>query len=113
MNILYRLPGLFLVAVCHVFVIYFMSEHKYSIKKFMFCGGMFAACFVGLSSFGYEAAGTIGLFSYIGIVACTFLLSCIVSQDCFSKKCFLFITYFCLFSVLDNSLKIIVELLLP
>ncbi len=113
MNILYRLPGLFLVAVCHVFVIYYMSEHKYSIKKFMFCGGMFAACFVGLSSFGYEAAGTIGLFSYIGIVACTFLLSCIVSQDCFSKKCFLFITYFCLFSVLDNSLKIIVELLLP
>ena len=28
--------------------------------------------------------------------------SCIVSKDGFPQKCFLFISYFCLFTILDN-----------
>lgn len=38
---------------------------------------------------------------------------CFVSQGSFSKKCFLFLTYFGLFSIIDNSLKLMVELFLP
>lgn len=41
------------------------------------------------------------------------LFSCIASADCFSKKCFLFITHFCLFSVIDNIISISIKLLLP
>jgi len=113
MNGPYQIPGLLLTALCHVIIVYHMSEHKYSKMKFMLYGGLYAVCFVGLMGYGYAAGGIAALFTYIGIVVFLFLFSCIVSGDCFPKKCFLFITYFCLFSVLDNILKLMVELFLP
>ena len=109
---LYQIPGLILTALCHVIVIYHISEHKYTRKKFIFYACLYAVCFVSLMGYGFTAGGIITLISYIGIVLCTFLFSCIVSWECFFKKCFLVITYFCLFSVLDNILRIMVELLL-
>lgn len=109
----YQIPALFFTALCHAIVAYHMSEHKYSEKKFKIYGCIYIACFVCISGYGYAAGGTVGILSYMGIVLCTFLFFCIVSQDYFSKKCFLFITYFCLFSVLDNVLKLVIKLLLP
>ncbi len=113
MNGLYQIPGLLLTALCHVIIVYHMSEHKYSKMRFILYGCLYAACFVGLTDYGYVAGGITALFTYIGIAVFLFLYSCIVSWDCFSKKCFLFITYFCLFSVLDNILKLMVTLFLP
>ena len=113
MSGLYQLPALFLTAFCHAVVAYHMAGHKYSEKKFRIYSCIYIACFVSISGYGYVAGGTAGILSYAGIVLCTFLFSCIVSQDCFPKKCFLFITYFCLFSVLDNVLKLMIHLLLP
>lgn len=113
MSGLYQIPGLFLTALCHAIVIYYMAEHKYSGRRFFGYGCIYVACFVGLSGYGYFAAGKTALLLYIGIVVCTFLFSCIVSRDSFSRKCFLFITYFCLFSTLDNILKLMIRLALP
>lgn len=113
MSGLYQIPGLFLTALCHAIVIYYMAEHKYSGRRFFGYGCIYVACFVGLSSYGYFVAGKTALLLYIGIVVCTFLFSCIVSRDSFSRKCFLFITYFCLFSTLDNILKLMIKLALP
>lgn len=109
----YQIPALFLTALCHSVVAYHISEHKYSEKKFKIYGCIYIASFVSLMGYGFAAGGMAALFSYLGIVICTFLFFCIISQDCFSKKCFLFITYFCLFSVLDNMLKLMVKLFLP
>ncbi len=113
MNALYQIPGLLLTALCHVIVIYYMSEHKYPKMRFMFYGCLYAVCFVSLMGYGYATGGITVFFTYMGIVVFLFLFSCIVSGDCFPKKCFLFVTYFCLFSVLDNIFKLMVELFLP
>lgn len=113
MSGLYQIPGLVLTALCHVIVICYMAEHKYPKKKFIRYSIVYAAGFVGMSSQAYAAGGTAAILTYIGVVVWTFLFSCIVSKDCFPKKCFLFITYFCLFSVLDNIMSIIIKLLLP
>ena len=112
MSGLYRIPGLFLTALCHVIVIYHMAEHRYSKKKFVFYNCIFAIVFVSMMGYGYTAGGWVSFFSYIGIVVELFLYSCIASKDSFPKKCFLFITYFCLFSALDNILKLMVRLFL-
>ncbi len=113
MSGLYQIPGLLITALCHVIVICYLSEHKYSQKKFTLYGGMYTAGFVSIGGYGYAERGTVLLFAYIVIVICTFLFSCIVSRSCFAKKCFLFITYFCLFSALDNVLKIMIRLFCP
>lgn len=113
MNTWYQIPTLFLTALCHVIVVYHMSECKYSRSKYMAYSGIYISSFVILGFLGYAAGGVKGIIDYIGIVVCLFLFSCMVSQDYFSKKCFLFITYFCLFSVLDNILKLMVKLFLP
>ncbi|MDE6319603.1 MAG: hypothetical protein K2M22_07845, partial [Lachnospiraceae bacterium] len=113
MSGLYQLPGLFLTALCHVIVIYYMAEHRYSKKKFVLYSCIYAVIFVSLMGYGYAAGGWGVFFSYMGIAVELFLYSCIVSKDGFSKKCFLFITYFCLFTILDNMLKLMVRLFLP
>ncbi len=113
MNGLYQIPGLFLTSLCHVIVVYYMLEHRYSRKKFVFYSCIYAAVFISLMGYGYAAGGMAGLFSYIGIVVELFLYSCLVSRDGFPKKSFLVVTYFCLFSVLDNMLKLMVRLFLP
>ena len=113
MSGLYQIPGLLLTALCHAIVICHLSELKYSKKKFTLTGCMYAASFVSMGAYGYAAGGAAGIFAYIGIVVCTFLFSCLVSRGCFAKKCFLFITYFCLFSALDNVLKIMIQLFCP
>lgn len=113
MSGLYQIPGLFITALCHVIVICYLSEHKYSKKKYTLYSCIYIAGFVGIGGYGYVTWGATLLFAYIVIVVCTFLFSCIVSQSCFAKKCFLFITYFCLFSAMDNVLKIVIKLLFP
>lgn len=40
MNGLYQLPGLLITALCHVIVICYLSERKYSKKKFMLYGAV-------------------------------------------------------------------------
>ncbi len=109
----YQIPGLFLTALCHVIVIYYMAEHRYFGKKFVLYSCIFTVVFVSLMGYGYAAGGWSPFFSYMGIAVEVFLYSCIVSKDGFSKKCFLFITYFCLFTILDNMLKLMVRLFLP
>lgn len=109
----YQIPGLLITALCHVIVIFYLSEHKYSQKNFTIYSCMYVAGFTSLGGYGYAKFGTALLFAYIVIVVCTFLFSCIVSLSCFAKKCFLFITYFCLFSTLDNVLKIMIKLFCP
>ncbi len=113
MNGPYQIPGLLITALCHIIVIFYLSEHKYSKKKFTLYSSIYVAGFVSIGGSGYAAMGRTLLFAYIVIVICTFLFSCIVSQSCFAKKCFLFITYFCLFSALDNILKIMIKLFCP
>ncbi|MBD5457271.1 MAG: GHKL domain-containing protein [Lachnospiraceae bacterium] len=113
MSGLYQIPGLLLTTLCHVIVICHMAEHRYSKKKFVLYSCIFAVVFVSLMGCGYAAGGWVTFFSYMGIVVELFLYSCIVSQDGFPKKCFLFITYFCLFSVMDNIMKLMVKLFLP
>ncbi len=112
MSGLYRIPGLFLTALCHAIVIYYMADHRYSKKKFVLYSCIYILSFVSMSGYGYATWGMPALFLYIGIVVELFLYSCIVSKDCFPKKCFLFITYFGLFTVLDNILKLMVSLFL-
>ena len=113
MSELYQLPGLFLTALCHAAVVYHMAEHRYSGKRFTLYSCIYIACFVGMGGYGYATGGVTGILSYMVIVVALFLYFCIVSRDYFSKQCFLFISYFCLFSVLDNILKLMVKLFLP
>ena len=113
MSGLYQFPGLLITALCHVIVIYHMAEHRYSKKKFVLYSCIYAVIFVSLMGYGYAAGGWGVFFSYMGIAVELFLYSCIVSKDGFPKKCFLFITYFCLFTILDNMLKLMVRLFLP
>ena len=112
MSGLYQLPGLFLTALCHAVVIYHMAEHRYSKKKFVLYSCIYILGFVSICSYGLGAGGMTALFAYMGIVVELFLYSCIASKDGFPKKCFLFITYFCLFTILDNILKLMVKLFL-
>lgn len=112
MSGLYYAPALFFTALCHAIVVCHMSLHKYSRKKCMFYSCLYIAGFVSVGACGFSA-GDISVLAYGVIVIWTFLYSCIISQDCFPKKCFLFITYFCLFSVLDNVLKLMIGLFLP
>ena len=102
MSVFYQIPGIVVTALCHMIVIYYMAEHSYRRKKFIKYGMAFAVGFVGMCTLAYAMGGTAAILLYAGIVVWTFLFSCVVSEDCFSKKCFLFITYFCLFSVIDN-----------
>ncbi len=113
MSGLYQIPGLFFTALCHVIVVYYMAEHKYSKRKFILYGCLYIASLVSMGSCGYAIWGRTAILLYIGIAICLFVFSCAVSRDCFSKKCFLFMTYFCLFTALDNVLKLTVKLLLP
>ncbi len=113
MSVLYQVPGLFLTALCHIVVVYCISEHRYSRKKFALYSFIYAVVFISLMGYGYATGGMATLFSYMGIVVELFLYSCLVSREGFPKKCFLFITYFCLFSVLDNMMKLMVKLFLP
>ena len=113
MSGVYQIPGLFLTVLCHAIVIYHMAEHRYSKKRFVLYSCIYIVCFVSLGGYGYATGGISGILSYMGIIITLFLYFCIVSRDCFSKQCFLFITYFCLFSVLDNILKLMVKLFLP
>ncbi|MBD5453125.1 MAG: hypothetical protein HDR30_02205, partial [Lachnospiraceae bacterium] len=113
MSGLYQLPGLLLTALCHVIVIYHIAEHRYSKKKFVLYSCIYILGFVSMSGYGYTVWGMTAFFAYMGIVVELFLYSCIASKDGFPKKCFLFITYFCLFTILDNMLKLMVKLFLP
>lgn len=113
MNSLYQIPGLFLTAVCHAVIIYYLSERRCFGRKFGICAGIFTLCFVALGGYGFSRGTETALICYALIVAVTFSFSCVVSPDCVGKKTFLFITYFCLFSVLDNVMKLSVGILLP
>lgn len=112
MSGVYQIPGLFLTALCHVIVAYYVNEQRYSKKIFALCSSIFAVMFVSMMGCGFAAGAWNAFFSYIGIVVLLFFYFCIVSQDGFLKKSFLFMAYFCLFSVLDNMLKLMVKLLL-
>lgn len=113
MNGWYRVPGLFIMALCHVTVIYHMLEHKLTQKKFALCSCLYIASFVCMGWYFYASVGVISVLIYLGIAICLFLFFCVVSEECFPKKCFLFLTYFGLFTIIDNSLKLTVKLLLP
>lgn len=110
MSIPYQIPGLFLTSLCHVIVIYYMLEHRFARKKFILTSCLYIASFVCMGGYGYAVGGLTAVITYLGIAVCLFLFFCIVSQDCFSKKCFLFLTYFGLFSITDNSVRILMDL---
>ena len=113
MSISHRIPGLFLMALCHVVVIYHMLEHRYGKGKFVLLSCLYTASFVCMGAYTYSVRGITAAFSYLGVAVCLFLFFCIVSKECFPKKSFLFLTYFGLFSIIDNSLKLTVTLLMP
>ncbi len=113
MSVPYQIPGLFLTALCHVIVIYHMLECRYAKRKFILYSCLYIASFVCMGGYAYAVRGVNAIFTYIGIAVCLFFFFCIVSQECFSKKSFLFFTYFGLFSIIDNSLSLIIDWLLP
>lgn len=113
MSGIYQLPGLILTVLCHTIVGYYLNEQRYSKKIFVLCSCFHAVIFASLMGYGFAAGGWNVFFSYIGIVVLLFLYFCIVSKDGFPKKSFLFLTYYCLFSVSDNMMKLVVRLFLP
>lgn len=113
MSGVYQLPGLILTVLCHTIVGYYLNEQRYSKKIFVLCSCLHAVIFASLMGCGFAAGGWNVFFSYIGIVVLLFLYFCIVSKDGFPKKSFLFMTYYCLFSVSDNMMKLVVRLFLP
>lgn len=113
MSGVYQLPGLILTVLCHTIVGYYLNEQRYSKKIFVLCSCLHAVIFASLMGCGFAAGGWNVFFSYIGIVVLLFLYFCIVSKDGFPKKSFLFLTYYCLFSVSDNMMKLVVRLFLP
>ena len=113
MSVPYQIPGLILTAICHIIVVFYLSEHRYSRKIFALYSAGFAIIFVGLMGCGFAVGGMQTLLFYSLITVGTFIYFCIVSRDGLPKSCFLFITYFCLFTVMDNMMKLVVKLLLP
>ncbi len=113
MSIPHRIPGLFLMALCHVVVIYYMLERRYSRGKFVLLSCLYMASFVCMGAYTYAVSGITVVLSYLGVAVCLFFFFCIVSKECLPKKSFLFLTYFGLFSIIDNSLKLMVTQLLP
>ena len=113
MSIPYQVPGLFLTSLCHVIVIYHMLERRYTKRKFVLCSCLYIVGFICMGGYAYVAGGISAIRTYLLIAVCLFSFFCLVSQECFSKKCFLFLTYFGLFSVLDNSVKLMVEQFFP
>lgn len=114
MRVPQQIPALCLMVLCHVVVIYHMLERRHGKKKFVLISCLYAASFVCMGTFMYMMSGTIKmLLIYLGIAVCLFLFFCIASKECLPKKSFLFLTYFGLFSILDNSLKLMVTLFLP
>lgn len=113
MSVPHRIPGLFLMALCHVTVIYYMLERRYGRGKFVLLSCLYVASFVCMGVFTYMVSGITATFSYMMVAVCLFSFFCIVSKECLPKKSFLFLTYFGLFSIIDNSLKLMVTMLLP
>lgn len=113
MSVLYRIPAFFCMALCHVMAAYYMSEHRFSKKRFTVYSCLFMVSFICVCIYGFPREGIVRVMAYIGLLILTFPYFCIVSRDCFQKKSFLFVTYFCLLSVLDNILKFTVKVLLP
>ncbi len=113
MSGLHHIPGLLIMALCHVTVIYHMLEHKFTKRKFALCSCLYTVSFVCMGEYFYASEGVIAVLIYLGIAVCLFLFFCVISKECFPKKCFLFLTYFGLFTIIDNSLKLMAELLLP
>lgn len=113
MSVPQRIPALFLMVLCHVVVIYYMLERRYGKRKFVLLSCLYAASFVCMGTYMYMMSGITMLLIYLGIAVCLFLFFCIVSKECFPKKSFLFLTYFGLFSIIDNILKLMVTLFLP
>lgn len=113
MSIPYQVPGLFLTSLCHVIVIYHMLERRYTKRKFVLCSCLYIVGFICMGGYAYVAGGISAILTYLVIAVCLFSFFCLVSQECFSKKCFLFLTYFGLFSVLDNSVRLMVEQFFP
>lgn len=113
MSGIYQIPGLILTVMCHIMAAYYINEQKYSKKIFACCSGIYAILFVSMMGGGFALGEWNAFFSYIGIVVLLFFYFCVVSRDGFPKKSFLFMTYACLFSVLDNGLKMMVRLFLP
>ena len=113
MSVMHRIPALCLMVLCHVVVVYHMLEHRYGKRKFVLLSCLYAVSFVCMGAYMYMASGITMLLIYLGIAVCLFLFFCIVSKECFPKKSFLFLTYFGLFSIIDNSLKLMVTLFLP
>ena len=113
MSVLQRIPALFLMVLCHVVVIYHMLEHRYRKRKFVLISCLYAVSFVCMGTYMYMMSGIKMLLVYLAIAVCLFFFFCIASKECLPKKSFLFITYFGLFSIIDNSLKLMVTLLLP
>ena len=113
MSDVYQLLGLVLTALCHIIVAYYINEQKYSKKIFAMISCFFAVLFVSLMGVGFATGGWNTLTSYAGIVIVFIIYFSIISSEGFPKKCFLFMTYACLFSTLDNTLKLIVRFFLP
>lgn len=113
MSGLHHIPGLLIMALCHVTVIYHMLEHKFTKRKFALCSCLYTVSFVCMGEYFYAAEGVIAVLIYLGIAVCLFLFFCVISKECFPRKCFLFLTYFGLFTIIDNSLKLMAELFLP
>lgn len=113
MSVMHRIPALCLMVLCHVVVVYHMLERRYGKWKFVILSCLYAVSFVCMGVCMYMASDITMLLIYLGIAVCLFLFFCIVSKECFPKKSFLFLTYFGLFSIIDNSLKLMVTLFLP
>ena len=64
MSELYQMPGLFLTVLCHAIVIYYMAEHRYARKRFVFYSFIYIVCFVSLGGYGYVTGEISGMAGY-------------------------------------------------
>lgn len=80
MSVLYRIPAFFCMALCHVIAAYYMSEHRFSRKKFMIYSGLFMVSFICVCIYGFPREGIVRVMAYIGLLILTFPYFCIVSR---------------------------------
>lgn len=113
MKTVYYIPGLFLTALCHVIITYFLSERKWSKRKFIWYSVIFIVLFIAVGCCMYAVQGMAALVPYMAISGGLCVFCCASSRDCLPKKGFMFMTYFYFFTVLDNTWKILARLLLP
>ncbi|EOS29517.1 hypothetical protein C807_02903 [Lachnospiraceae bacterium 28-4] len=91
MSVVHRIPGLFLMVLCHVVVIYHLLERRHSKRKFVLLSCLYAAGFVSMGAYMYTVSGITMLLTYLGVAVYLFLFSILSQRNVFLRKAFCFL----------------------